>query len=596
MHQPRSELAGALSACRNAIIVLGIASAMVNILYLSSSIYMLEIYDRVLPSRSIPTLIALTVLLVVLFGFQATLDLLRGRILVRVGRSLAESLSIRIYDMIGRLALKSRGTGDGLQPMRDLDQVRSFLSSTGLVAFLDLPWIPVYVGLCFMFHFWLGMVATIGAILLIGVTLLTEVFTRGPTRAATALAVRRTVLAESSRRNAEVVQAMAMSPRLGAIWDETNVKYLDAQQRASDVIGGFGSVSKVMRIALQSFMLGVGAYLVITQEATAGVMIAGSVIVGRALAPVDLAIANWRSFSSMRQSWQRLNQLLTRLPPEQDQLTFPKPQQNFAVEGISITPPESQRLVVSEMSFRLEKGSALGIIGPSASGKSCLARALVGVWPPVRGTIRLDGAALEHWPANVLGKHIGYLPQDVEMFAGTIAQNIARFEANLDSEKVIGAAKAAGVHDMILRLPDGYESEIGEDGTSLSAGQRQRIALARALYGNPFLVVLDEPNSNLDTEGDEALTRAILGVRARGGIVVVIAHRRSALAGVNLAMLMVQGRGQLYGPRDEVLSKVKQQTAPQAPSSPLKVVKETGGQPAAPAPLKVVNEPGGSGS
>lgn len=572
---PRSELAGALQACRNAVWALGLGSALVNVLYLSGSFYMLEIYDRVLPSRSIPTLVALSVLLLCLYGFQAVLDLLRGRILVRVGRSIGQSLSFRIYDVIGRLALKTRATSDGLQPLRDLDQIRNFLSSTGPLAFLDLPWIPVYVGICFMFHVLLGTVALLGAFVLIGLTLLTEMFTRNPTKTATALAVKRNALAETSRRNAEVLQAMGISPRLGAIWGETNLKYLDAQQRVSDVIGGFGAVSKVLRMALQSIMLGAGAYLVVTQEATAGIMIAGSVIVGRAMAPVDLAIANWRTFFATRQSWERLKRLLAVLPAEREQLTLPKPRQSFAVESISIVPPEDKRVVVQDIAFRLEKGNGLGIIGPSASGKSCLARALVGVWQPVRGTIRLDGAALDQWPGNMLGQHIGYLPQDVELFGGTVAQNIARFEAKPDADTVIAAAQAAGVHDLVLRLPDGYETEIGEGGASLSAGQRQRIALARALYGDPFLVVLDEPNSNLDSEGDEALTRAILGVRARGGIAIIIAHRPSALAGVDQVLLMVQGKSQLQGPRDEVLAKMKRR--PAAPAAALKVVPEQGG-------------------
>jgi ATP-binding cassette subfamily C protein len=571
--QPCNELAAALAACRSAIIALGIASALINVLYLTGSIYMLEIYDRVLPSRSVPTLVGLSILVIGLYGFQVLLDLLRGRVLIRVGRSIGESLSSRVYHTIARLALKTRTPGDGLQPVRDLDQVRNFFSGPGPLAFLDLPWIPFYIGICFLFHFWLGVAALAGAAVLVSLTILTELLAREPVKAATELAARRNVLAEASRRNAEALKAMGMAARLGAKWEETNVEYLDAQQRASDVGGGFGAVAKVLRMALQSAMLGIGAYLVIHQEATAGIIIAGSIIAARALAPVDQAIAHWRSFVAARQSWRRLSELLGLLPPDKQQLAMPKPTASFAVEGIGVVPPGDKRSVVQEMVFRLEKGSALGIIGPSACGKSCLARALVGVWPAARGTIRLDGAALEQWQAESLGRHIGYLPQDVELFAGTVAQNIARFEPEPDPDDIIAAAKAAGVHDLILRLPDGYQTEIGEGGVALSAGQRQRIALARALYQDPFLVVLDEPNSNLDAEGEEALTQAILGVRARGGIAIVIAHRPSALAGVDMVLVMAHGKARLFGPKEEVLAKMRSP----GPATPLKVVAEAGG-------------------
>jgi len=573
-NRPRNELAEALAECRSAILALGVASVLINVLYLSGSLYMLEVYDRVLPSRSVPTLIGLSVLILGLYAFQAILDLLRGRVLVRIGRSLGQGMSSRVYHTIALLTLKTRTLSDGLQPLRDLDQIRSFLSSPGPLAFLDLPWIPFYIGICFIFHFWLGVTALVGAIILVSLTVFTEIFTREPTKASSEFVARRNALAEASRRNAEVLRAMGMAPRVGAKWDEMNVKYLEAQQRASDVGGGFGAVSKVLRMTLQSAMLGIGAYLVINQEATGGIIIAGSIIAARALAPVDLAIAHWRSFVGARQSWRRLKDLLTLFPASKQQLPLPKPMSGFAVEAISVVPPGDKRVVIQDMAFRLEKGNGLGIIGPNACGKSCLARALVGVWHAARGTIRIDGAALDQWPAEALGRHIGYLPQDVELFSGTVAQNIARFEPEPNPEHVIAAAKAAGVHDLILHLSEGYETEIGEGGTALSAGQRQRIALARALYGDPFLVVLDEPNSNLDGEGDEALTQAILGVRARGGIAVVIAHRPSALAGVDLVMVMAQGKAQLYGPKEEVLAKMLRRPAVPAPS--LKVA-EPGG-------------------
>ena len=435
---------------------------------------------------------------------------------------------------------------------------------------------PFYLGICFLFHVWIGVAALVGAIVLVTLTLLTETFTRRPAKVTTGLAQQRNVLAEASRRNAEALRAMGMGPQITAMWSAVNTKYLDSQQQASDVSGGFGAISKVARMTLQSAVLGVGAYLVIGQEASAGIMIASSILSARALAPVDLAIANWRNFIGFRQSWRRLQDLLAKLPPERQPMNLPAPTSSFAVEGAAVVPPGDKRLVVQDVAFRLEKGTGLGIVGPSGSGKSCLARALVGVWQPVRGIIRLDGAALDQWSASSLGRHVGYLPQDVELLAGTVAQNIARLDPQPDSGKVIAAAKAAGVHDLILGLPNGYETEIGEGGATLSAGQRQRIALARALYDEPFLVVLDEPNSNLDSEGEEALTQAILGVRVRGGIVIVIAHRPSAIAGVDQLMVMAGGRLQAFGPKEEVLGKMMRRPRA-APPNGLKVVNQKAG-------------------
>jgi ATP-binding cassette subfamily C protein len=573
--QPGNELAAALRSCRTALVALAAASALINLLYLSGSLYMLEVYDRVLTSRSIPTLVGLTVLVVVLFAFQGFLDLLRGRVLIRIARFLGQSLSIRVYETIARLALSTRGSGDGLQPLRDLDQIRSFLSGGGPVALLDLPWMPFYIAICFAFHFWIGVTALVGAIIIVALTVMTELLTREPQKAATELGGRRQAIAEASRRNAEVLQAMGMTPRLAAMWGDINNKYLDSYQRASDVSSGFGAMSKVMRVTLQSAVLGVGAYLVIVQEASAGIIIAGSILAARALAPVDLAIANWRGFVAARQSWHRLNTLLARMPAGAEQMELPKPVASLAVENVSVVPPADRRLVLQDVAFRLEKGAGLGIVGPSAGGKSSLVRALVGVWPTARGAIRLDGATLDQWSPVSLGRHIGYLPQDVELLAGTVAQNIARFEPDPNADAVIAAAKAAGVHDLVLYLQDGYDTQIGESGATLSAGQRQRVALARALYGDPFLVVLDEPNSNLDSEGEEALLRAIMGVRARGGIVVVVAHRGNVLSSVDQMMVLVQGRVQMFGPKDEVLGKLRR--SPVTPAAGLRVVTEPGG-------------------
>ena len=414
---------------------------------------------------------------------------------------------------------------DGLQPLRDLDAVRSFLGSMGPGAFFDLPWLPFYLAICFAFHWLIGVTALVGAIILVILTLITEFMSRQPARETLTLASRRNDIAATSRRNAEVLVAMGMAGRLTKRWSEANEKYLAGNQRASDVTGGLGAIAKVMRMMLQSAVLGVGAYLVIYQEATAGIIIAGSILSARALAPVDLAIANWNGFVAARQSWQRLNRLLETIPAQAAQTLLQSPSSRLSVEAVSIVPPGDQRVIVQDVNFVLEAGHGLGVIGPSGSGKSSLVRALVGVWQPVRGKVRLDGAALDQWSSEVLGRHVGYLPQDVELFGGTVAQNICRFDPDAKSEGIIAAAKAAGVHDMIIKMRDGYDTQIGEQGGALSAGQAQRVALARALYGDPFLIVLDEPNSNLDSEGEEALTRAIRGARERGAIVVVVAHR-----------------------------------------------------------------------
>ncbi len=575
-HQ-RSELADALAACRGAVISIGLMSGMSNILMLTGAIFMLEVYDRVLPSRSVPTLVGLVILAAGLYAAQGLLDLIRARILVRIGARLDDALSGRVYETIVRLPLKVGNRADGLQPLRDLDAVRAFLSGAGPNAMFDLPWLPIYLVICFLFHPYIGLAALFGAIILGIITLLTEIMTREPTRAATRFAMARQSLAETSRRNAEVLTAMGMTSRIASRWGDANAKYMAAQRRASDVAGGFGSTSRVLRMMLQSGVLAVGAYLVIYQMATAGIIIAGSILSARALAPVDLAIANWRGFVAARQGWKRLTDLLGSLPVRTTPMELQPPSRSVVAESASALPPGGEKIVVQDVSLTLQAGNGLGIIGPSGSGKSSLARLLVGVWQPVRGRIRLDGAALDQWSPDLLGRHVGYLPQDVELLAGTVAQNISRFSEPVDSKAVIAAATAAGVHDLIVGLPDGYDTQVGEAGASLSAGQAQRVALARALYGDPFLVVLDEPNSNLDAEGDEALGRAIMSVRARHGIVVVVAHRPSAIANVDLLLMMSGGRAQAFGPRDEVLSRVLQQREGAAAATrSLNVVPEVG--------------------
>ncbi len=566
----RSELGAALRACHGAYLGIGVMTATLNVLYLTGSFFMMLIYDRVLPSHSVPTLVGLSVLAVILYGFQAFLDVIRGRLLVRIGAWMDEALSLRAYDVLTRLPLKVGG-GGGLQPLYDLDRLRGFLSSVGPTALFDLPWMPLYLVICFAFHFWIGAAAVVCGVVMIALTLLTESFTREPVRAAVGHGAKRMALAETSRRNAEVLQAMGMADNVGEVWGEINSKYMGAQNSASDVAGSLGALSRVFRLIVQSLMLGLGAYLVIYQQASVGVIIASSILTSRALAPVEQAIGHWKGFIEARQCWRRLNELLNKLPIHDEQMTLPKPTALLRVEGVAAVPPGSNRIVVQDVTFQLKCGHALGIIGPSASGKSSLARALVNVWTPVRGTIRLDGATLDQWVPKALGRHIGYLPQDVELFPGSVARNIARFDATPDPDAVLAAARAAGVHDLILQLPEGYKTQIGEDGEALSAGQRQRIGLARALYREPFLVVLDEPSSNLDADGEAALTQAILGIRARGGIAIVIAHRPSALAAVDQVLMIAQGRQQVIGPKDEVLRRVLQPSAAPAPT-PLKVV------------------------
>jgi ATP-binding cassette subfamily C protein len=570
----RSELGDALRACRGAFIGVGLMSCVVNLLYLTGSIFMLEVYDRVLPSRSVPTLIGLIIIAAGLYMAQGALDVIRSRVLGRIGTALDEALNARVFDTVVRLPLMIGGRGEGLQPLRDLDNIRSFLGGMGPSAFFDLPWLPLYLGICFAFHVMLGVTALVGAVILVSLTFVTEYLTREPARDAMGLAARRNDLAAASRRNAEVMVAMGMAGRLTRRWSETNEKYLEGNQSASDIAGGLGSIAKVLRMMLQSAVLGVGAYLVIHQEATAGIIIAGSILSARALAPVDLTIAHWKSFVAARQSWYRLNSLLEQMPVRGTQTQLQTPTSRLSVEGLAIVAPGDQRPIVQDVTFALGAGNGLGVIGPSGSGKSSLIRALVGVWQPIRGKVRLDGAALDQWSSDMLGPHIGYLPQDVELFTGTVAQNISRFDPQAKSDGIIAAAKEAGVHEMIIKMRDGYNTQVGEQGKALSAGQAQRVALARALYGDPFLIVLDEPNSNLDTEGDEALTRAVRGARERGAIVVVVAHRPIGIEAVDQVLVLKDGRMQAFGPKEQVLAQVLQPRV--AGPTPIKIVSDAG--------------------
>lgn len=540
-------------------------SGVINILALAGSFYMLQVYDRVLPSQSVPTLIGLSLLMLGVYIVNGALEYLRARIMSRVGTRLDNTLSPAVFSAVQILPLKSRNAGDGMQPLRDLDTIRGFMSGLGLTALFDLPWMPVYLSFVYILHPTLALVAAGGAAVLIVLTILTEYRSSAPLKAAAGAGGHRMALAETSRRNAEAIQAMGLAPHLARRYDALNKEYLAYQLKATDAAGGIGNVTKVIRMLLQSAVLGLGAYLVIKQELSPGAIIAASITVSRALAPIETAIAHWKGFVSARLSAKRLGELLTAAGlQDEKKLDLPAPTQKLQVENLFVAPPGSADPIIRNVSFALERGDALGIIGPSGSGKSTLARALVGVWPPAHpaSAVRLDNAALDQWPPKALGKHVGYMPQDVELFLGSIAENIARFDDTATSETIVGAAKAAGSHDLIVRLSNGYQTVIGEGGRALSGGERQRVALARALFGNPFFVVLDEPNASLDAAGDLALTDAIMSVRRRGGIAIVIAHRPSALSAVNKVLVLENGQTRAFGPKEEVLRNMMHSVPP----------------------------------
>lgn len=585
---PARKFAAAIAGSRRAFLGVGLMSGLINLLALTGSLYMLQIYDRVIPSRSLPTLIGLTVLLIGLYAAHGILDLIRSRIMGRIGLRFDRVLRDEVFAVVLRLPLIRPMGGDGLQPVRDLDAVRTFLAGAGPIALFDMPFMPVFFALVYLLHPWLGLLALSGGFVLFVLALVTEARTRTPTRAATLSGAARLAFGETARRNAAIVRAMGMEGRVGRLWADLNSTFLIDQARASDVGSGLGAVTKVLRLLLQSLILGLGAYLVIIGEATGGVMIAASVLTARALAPIEIAITNWRGFLAARQSMSRLSQLLRVLPSSEPATSLARPTANLDVRALSVAAPGSNMPIIQNISFTLDAGSGLGVIGPSGSGKSTLARAIVGAWSalPQRGTIRLDGATLAQFAPEALGRDIGYLSQEAELIDGSIAENIARFDPDATSAGVIAAAKLAGVHEMILQMPNGYDTRIGEGGSALSGGQRQRVSLARALYGDPFLVVLDEPNSNLDLPGDAALQNAIKAVRQRGGIVIVIAHRPSALAGLDSVLVLNGGLQQAFGPKDEVLKKVT------APTPSPTIMPPPAAAPAArqPSGLKIVSE------
>jgi ATP-binding cassette, subfamily C, bacterial PrsD len=557
--------------------LLGVAvfSGAINLLTLSGSFYMLQVYDRVIPSRNIATLVGLSLIVLLAYLLQGYLEALRVRMLSRIGTLFDAGLQEPIHVALAVLPLKGSKPALAQQPLRDLDQVRLFLSGMGPTAFLDMPWLPIFLIALFMFHPLIGTVALIGASSIVGVTVLTDRQSRAAAKTMAESGAQRQVLADATRHHAEVIRALGMTGRLTTRWAETNERFLQENVQVNDVQAVLGSSAKIIRYTLQSAMLGTAAYLVVNEQASGGIMIASSIMMGRALAPIEVALGSWKQLVAAHQGIGRLRNILkTTSLPASPSVVLPRPKHELSVSDLSVTAPGSEQIIVSNVSFSLTAGMGLALIGASASGKSSLSRALVGVWPPARGVVRLDGAALDQWHIDDLGRHIGYLPQDVALFDGSVADNIARFDPTATSDAVLDAAQVAGAHEMILRLPNGYGTRIGEGGMALSAGQRQRVGLARAVFGNPFLVVLDEPNANLDTEGETALSKAIEILRGGNSIVIVISHRPSALSALDMAMLLHRGRVITFGRREEVfanLTRVSSKLKPPVPASNVKV-------------------------
>ncbi len=543
-------------------------SAVLNILALAGSFFMLLVYDEVLPGRSGATLFGLILLVSIAYLFQGFLELFRSRVMIQVGALLDRNLSNHVFDIVSQSPLRGLDGAEGMQPVRDIDQVRSYFSGIGPLALFDLPWVILYLAILFAFHYQLGLLTMLGAIILIMLTLFADRVTSARSRSLTQMSQSRYAVAEAGRRNAEVLRAMGMADRVKAQWRHASDNFLDTNTQLSDMSGGLQIISRIFRLFLQSMVLAVGAWLVINDQASGGIIIASSIISSRALAPIEQTIAQWRPLVAARQSLARLDDLQAVFPEAIARIQLPAPRQSLTLQNVTSGPPSARKVTVQDISFSLKAGQVLGVVGPSASGKSSLIRSIVGIWPLLRGEVRIDGATIDQWTPEMLGPHIGFLPQDVELFDGTVAQNIARFLPDATSEEIIAAAKKAGVHELILKLPDGYDTLLGANGSNLSAGQRQRVALARALFRAPFLVVLDEPNSNLDTEGEAALTRAIATLKSEGAIIVVVAHRPSALAEADVLLLMQDGRALAYGPKDEILPKLLPGGGKRTPAAP----------------------------
>lgn len=547
---PLSELGG----LRGVLLFVFLLSGIVNVLALTGSFYMLQIYDRALTSQSIPTLLALSGLAIGLYLIQGMLDVSRSQILVRLGARFDKHLAPLAHKVAIDMPRFGFSTAQATERGRDVDTLRQFTAGQGPIALFDMPWLPLYLLFAYCLHPWLGMLTLGGALVLTGLTLLTEYFTQKHSASTQQAVTARAALVDQHARNAEVIRAMGFTGRAIERFTKLNAEHLLLQTRTSDITGTFSGLSKVLRMILQSAVLGLGAYLTIKGELTAGSIIAASVSSARALAPVDMAIGQWKGVVAARRAYARLTETLTAMDDAPPRVSLPAPARDLKLEKITVAVPSTGTVVLSDVSFELKAGQAVGIIGPSGGGKSTLAKAITGVWPLLRGNARLDDADITQWSPDDLGRHIGYLPQEVSLLDASIGQNICRLDPDASSAQILAAAKAAGVHEMIVRLPQGYDTELGANGTALSAGQRQRIALARALYGDPFMIVLDEPNSNLDAEGEAALTQALLGVRARGGVVVVVAHRPSALAAADMIGVVQNGRLAAFGTKDEILA------------------------------------------
>ena len=553
----RNEIELVLLSFKRTFYTVGTFSAITNLLMLVPSLYMLQVYDRVLQSRNEYTLLMLTLLMLGAYMFMSALELMRTFVLVRVGARFDMQLNKRVYTAAFEQNLKRAG-GNAGQSLSDLTNLRQFLTGNALFAFFDAPWFPVYLLVIFLFEWQLGLFALVGTALLVILAIVNEKTTKKPLAKANAMSIAAGSLATNNLRNAEVIESMGMLPNLLQRWFKTHGRFLHLQAEASEKAGKIQAVTKFVQVSLQSLVLGFGALLVLENKMTPGMMIAASILVGRAMAPVQQLIGVWKSFSSTRSAYERLTTLLQANPEREAGMQLPKPTGQLSVEGVSAAPPGVTVPVVRGLSFGIVPGDVLGIVGPSGCGKSTLARLLVGVWPAAVGKVRLDGADIYHWNKAELGPHLGYLPQDIELFGGTIAENIARF-GEVDAEKVVEAAKRAGVHDMILHLPDGYDTKLGDGGAGLSGGQKQRLGLARAMYGDPALLVLDEPNSNLDDAGEAALVRAVGDLRQRGKTIVLITHRTSAISATNKLLVLQDGGAAMFGPTREVLAALHEQ-------------------------------------
>jgi PrtD family type I secretion system ABC transporter len=567
-----NELRETVYAARYIFLSIALFSFFLNLLMLVSPFYMLQVYDRVLTSHSKDTLYVLSILAVGLLAISAMLELVRGRILVRLGARLDRHVTHDLFAALieDRIATQRNAAS---QPIRDLESVRSFLTGPGLLAFFDAPWVPLFLGLIFLFHPLLGVVALIGAAILFILAILSELTTRAPWQRATSESMQAHRFAETSVRNADVIWALGMLGDLRRRWQEKHLSALAYTGKATDRLGTFSAIAKFVRPLLQIGVLGFGAYLVIEEAISPGVMIAASIVMGRALAPVEASITHWRSFISARSAYSRLSKLLGDYDINRQRMQLPAPRGRVSVEGMTLVPPSAAKPALINVSFQLAPGELLGIVGPSAAGKSTLARALMGIWAPKMGNVRLDGADMAEWDRKDLGRHLGYLPQDVELFDGTVAENIARFE-ELVPDAVNRAAQIANAHEMILRLPEGYGTQIGEGGSVLSGGQRQRIGLARAIYNMPCLVVLDEPNANLDAEGEAALRVTLKRLKELKRTVIIISHKRSTLADMDKLLVLDGGRVKIFGPRVDVLKQLAAQQAEAKKPSPVRAVPE----------------------